>query len=865
MGHSLRGAVGVIGREPELADLIERVQGSIPVLVEGDAGIGKSAVLAELAVRLEDDGHAVARVFASEVTTPLPLFPFSELLGEARMTDQPAQLVVDLLATITRRGREDHLVLLVDDVQHLDRTSLAVVHQVITRQAAPIVFARRSTDALPAALQSLIRERRVQEIELTGLDVQSTAVLAEALGGAPIDNLGCAALVRWTAGNPLFIRELMAVGLESGCWRLTNGTLSWIGTDPSGDLRHLIAGRIDGLSTPERKALVQVSLFDGISRDVLSRSVDRSTLQGLEDRRLLRVEGRGNRMMYVLTHPLFGEAVRRGMARTEAKTAYEAYADSLAQTLRRRADDVLQFGVASVRAGRTGDVPALLAAAAIAQARGAAQLVLEVAQPAQLAYPTVIGAAMCGAALINGGHIAEGNAAFETGIYADGDDMARTMLAVSWAIGLFESGSNPAAALGVIARFEPLVQSSWRHELTAIETMVECYSGSLDKAIACVDRVLGSDDAPERARFWTLLPGTVAHAFAGRAKDAERFGDVIRSQAASYGTEIPFVVEQVELVCALVDCAAGHALRAAEDMRASISRSVALNNVAGLMFPEVGVAFAEWYIGMPSKVPDWRDTTRPEFLSAEFLFKSWAVAFVSATQARFGSLDLARSVAGEFGQLHQSRLLSPVAEFARAEIAFAEGNLREGIAALDRAIQLASNHGAWHMIAFIELRRAGLIDSKAAIDRAASAARRFDGWLGERFQRAGAAVADGSHKSALDVVEELAEHSYRPAALDVINAVTLRCRNTTILQRANALRATVQGGVRVGPAIQTVRLTESERRVADLVSEGRSNKEVADDLFVSARTVEFHLSSIYRKLGVARRTEMVRVLRDMPT
>ena len=53
-------------------------------------------------------------------------------------------------------------------------------------------------------------------------------------------------------------------------------------------------------------------------------------------------------------------------------------------------------------------------------------------------------------------------------------------------------------------------------------------------------------------------------------------------------------------------------------------------------------------------------------------------------------------------------------------------------------------------------------------------------------------------------------------------------------------------------------LTPTEHRVAELVAEGRTNKEVAGTLFVSPRTVEFHLSHVYRKLGLRSRAELAR-------
>lgn len=55
-------------------------------------------------------------------------------------------------------------------------------------------------------------------------------------------------------------------------------------------------------------------------------------------------------------------------------------------------------------------------------------------------------------------------------------------------------------------------------------------------------------------------------------------------------------------------------------------------------------------------------------------------------------------------------------------------------------------------------------------------------------------------------------------------------------------------------------LTPAEERVAALVADGRANKEVAAALFLTERTVEFHLTHVYRKLGVRSRAELARRL-----
>ncbi|MDV7222901.1 response regulator transcription factor, partial [Streptomyces prunicolor] len=65
------------------------------------------------------------------------------------------------------------------------------------------------------------------------------------------------------------------------------------------------------------------------------------------------------------------------------------------------------------------------------------------------------------------------------------------------------------------------------------------------------------------------------------------------------------------------------------------------------------------------------------------------------------------------------------------------------------------------------------------------------------------------------------------------------------------------GARRTAPARTGCRsLTSSERRIAELAAEGRTNTEIADLLHLARRTVETHLTSSYRKLGIRRRGEL---------
>ena len=74
-----------------------------------------------------------------------------------------------------------------------------------------------------------------------------------------------------------------------------------------------------------------------------------------------------------------------------------------------------------------------------------------------------------------------------------------------------------------------------------------------------------------------------------------------------------------------------------------------------------------------------------------------------------------------------------------------------------------------------------------------------------------------------------------------------------------AARARAELG-RIGGRTRAEGLTAAERRVAELVAAGRTNREVAAELFLAERTVASHLTHVYAKLGVRSRTELARRL-----
>jgi DNA-binding NarL/FixJ family response regulator len=83
-----------------------------------------------------------------------------------------------------------------------------------------------------------------------------------------------------------------------------------------------------------------------------------------------------------------------------------------------------------------------------------------------------------------------------------------------------------------------------------------------------------------------------------------------------------------------------------------------------------------------------------------------------------------------------------------------------------------------------------------------------------------------------------------------------RCGASPLAERARMELHAAGGRPRREALSGPESLTPSERRVAELAAEGRSNRDIAQTLYVTPKTVEVHLTSIYRKLGISTRATL---------
>jgi DNA-binding CsgD family transcriptional regulator len=187
------------------------------------------------------------------------------------------------------------------------------------------------------------------------------------------------------------------------------------------------------------------------------------------------------------------------------------------------------------------------------------------------------------------------------------------------------------------------------------------------------------------------------------------------------------------------------------------------------------------------------------------------------------------------------------------------------------------------------------IDVLVALGRSSEAATLAEGhldrlrasavaWIAAEADRAAAALMaatgdTGSAMSRSDRGLALARSAGMPFVLAraLLTAGEIRRRGRQKARARDALTEAVEVFDRLGARIWAERarselarvatrrepgapLTATERGVADLVAAGRTNKEIADALFMSVHTVEAHLTRLFRTLGIQSRTELARMV-----
>jgi predicted ATPase len=220
----MNAAAGFVGRERELGRVDGLVQAALEgraggLFVLGEAGVGKTRLLAEAARIGAERGLRVARASCLPLTTVLPLDPVLELvraLGEpaASGSGGPLQeLFWTVVERLERASVDGPVLLCVDDLQWSDAATIDLVHYCLARWSdVPIAWLLAARFGRPQArlAHRLEREQLVTRLELDTLSVAATRLLCESmLRSSEVTDGLVDALHERTGGNPFLSLELL--------------------------------------------------------------------------------------------------------------------------------------------------------------------------------------------------------------------------------------------------------------------------------------------------------------------------------------------------------------------------------------------------------------------------------------------------------------------------------------------------------------------------------------------------------------------------------------------------------------------------------------------------------------------------------
>lgn len=263
--------------------------------------------------------------------------------------------------------------------------------------------------------------------------------------------------------------------------------------------------------------------------------------------------------------------------------------------------------------------------------------------------------------------------------------------------------------------------------------------------------------------------------------------------------------------------------------------------------------------GAAAAMAQYREAPPPPRVGVGWATSAWVHARIVG--ARDGPHAEFESLRGVYDDLvtHQQLLLeAPAAAGDLVRLALREGDWARADAVATRAARLASANPHVGALAAAEAHAHGVLVGDVGLLETAVTRHPHPWARASAAEDAGAVLLDhratresrGFLDRALDAYE-------RAGAVRDASRVRARLRDIGIRRQ--------HGRRRRRPIEGWDSLTDTERRVAELVAEGLTNQEAGGRLFVSRHTVDFHLRQIFRKLGITSRVELAGVVHERAT
>jgi DNA-binding CsgD family transcriptional regulator len=915
--------VSVIGRDDELALLDDfatsLAAGPAAFVLVGEAGVGKTTLWRAGVDAARERGSRVLETRPSEAEARLAFAGLSDLLDpvlddllDALPLPQADALRVALLLkrptgappderavafaflTALRELAADRPTLVaVDDLQWLDSPSAAMLTFAWRRlrdEPAGLLASRRA--GLPVRV-SLIDDDRAQRLDVVPLSAGAVHRLLQEQVELVLSRPALLRVHDVAAGNAFYALELGRALQRSGTTHFAGEPLPV----PEG-LRELLHERLDALPASTRSALAAAAALSQPTLPLLEEAGhEANVLEPAVAAQVLRIDDGALRF----AHPLL------------ASTAYNDLDAGARRELHRRLagvvghDEERSRHLALAVDGPDADVAsALERAAEHARARGASAAAAELSEQACRLTPPdaladlhrrTVGAGLscfdagdpgraielleeARAAAPAGSARAETLAALSRAHRFAGDqplaaELARQALAEAGADDRVRGEAAQGLAATLFYLRQDLVEGV---ELAALA--VECATRAHDEALrveslclrSLLECLVGRPEATDTIRQVAELAGSTVYgrvlsapaqnlgvfALWTDGPEAAGFLREAHEDAVARGDEgsVPMVLAQL----AQAEYLAGRWAESAQVAEEASEVAVQTGQRPMQAYSLATRALVRASLGLEAEAR--ADTDRALELAGEH--GAAAAATIHGVWA-LGVLELSLDRPAE-----AARLLGPQRERLVAAGVGEPGTIRFVPDEVEALVELGRGDDAEAPLRWLE-------DRASALDRASglAAAARCRGLL---------AAARGESDAAVAAFERaLAEHERGENPFERARTLLAFGATQRRAKRKSAARKTIGEALAIfeelgaalwagkaraelksigGRAPSRSELTPTEERVAALVAEGRTNREVAALLYVTDRTVEFHLSRIYRKLGIRSRTELARRLHD---
>lgn len=914
-----RHLIGRVGEVAALTRAIGAARAGRPglILVEGPAGIGKTALVEE-ALAEQGDAVGVRRVGGVRWESDLPLDIADQLLhGDGSVAAAPGPTTP---AAVVEAGRLLHrqwaagqerepLVVVVDDAHWADVESLRALRSAVRRMSEErvlvVLVARDDPQEpyekaeLPASvLRTLefLEDCRGEPVRPRPLSPQDVRALARDLTGLALDLSAARHLCDHTRGNPRHVTRLLRE-LPPGTWRDGRPELPAPVRYAAGVRHRLAACGKDARSLVEACAilgqeasLAEVAELAGVDSPLPA--VDETRAAGL-----LTVTVEPGRAVPAFTHPLVRAAVLTGIDLTRRAELHARAAESTEDPGRRLAH--------RVAATTTTDEALADELDRYAVERASAGEWSAVADT-----------------LVRAGRLSEGRATREDRLLRAVDAMigaGDVPQATAFAAELqsFPAGPLRDAVLGYLAimRGRPaeadvFLTQGWercdpeRHpELMAkicqrrVLHALGRWDGRdlVDWARRAVDFAADPDDPSAIESEAVLGLGLAAM---GRPEEALAAYET--AEAKVPGGAQP---QRFQLGRGWVDLALDAPEAARPRLEAAVPTGFRLGSTRISLWAEGWLARTQFALGSWSEALETvqRAAVRLAEVRIELVrpLVHWTGAQINALRGDWDAADhhVAEAAAG----LHHYEVMLVPACLARAQVAEARGDYERVVEALAPVVQLAGREGVdepgfwpWPDVYANALVVTGRWDEAEVFltPHENLAARRGHRSAQARLglARGRLVAARGDVDGAREEFERALAHlvhlplPYDRARVDFAYGQTLRRAGKrreadAVLKNARDAYATLgartyvercdrelqAGGLHTGRLTPGMaQLTPQERAVARLVAVGATNQQAALELFISVKTVQYHLTHVYAKLGIRSRSELAAQFRESP-